>query len=295
MAEDGTAPIDRPNAPQSYLNQELGTPRNPGTVMDEPKPSTERGTGARPPESRRIIDVRVDATSYPDAARRVEGWARKGESRYVCACNVHMVMEAHDDPTFAEVVNGADLVAPDGVPLVRVLRLMGVRHATRVYGPDLMLALCGMAERESIPIGLYGGAPDVLERLQLRLRERFPELPVAYAYSPPFGPSPEEVGDVASIRDAGPRVLFVALGCPKQERWMAEHRGRVPAVMVGVGAAFDFIASAKRQAPRWLQTAGLEWAFRLATEPRRLWRRYALHNPRFVALVTRQLLAARRS
>jgi len=242
-------------------------------------------------ESRRVIDVRVDATSYGDAANRIRDWASRGESRYVCVCNVHMVMEAHDDMSFRDVVNGADLVTPDGMPLVWALRLQGVRDASRVYGPQLMPELLATAEREGIPVGLHGSTPEVLELLRERLRTEFPGLDLRYVHSPPFGASPdEEERALAQIRASGARILFVALGCPKQERWMAANRERVPAVMVGVGAAFDFLAGTKPQAPGWIQTVGMEWAFRLMTEPRRLWRRYVVHNPRFVVLLGRQLM-----
>lgn len=240
--------------------------------------------------SRRILKVRVHATTYEDAAQRIGAWALAGESRYVCACNVHMVMEAHDDATFCDVVNGADLVTPDGMPLVWALRAMGVRGAARVYGPDLMLALCAAASREHIPIGLYGGTPQVLNQLVGRIETAFPGLALSFARSPPFGSDNTDHADIEDMRTAGVRMLFVALGCPKQERWMASNHRKLPAVMVGVGAAFDFIAGSKPQAPAVLQSAGLEWAFRLASEPRRLWRRYAVHNPRFAALLARQLM-----
>lgn len=246
--------------------------------------------------SREILGTRVDATSYPHAVRRVIRWAGAAESRYVCVCNVHMIMEAYDDPSFQEVVNGADLVTPDGMPLVWALRRMGIRHAERVYGPDLMLELCAAAEQESIPIGLYGGTEAVCQAVRQRLKARFPDLDTVYAYSPPFAPAADAGADsadaAAAIEKSGARILFVALGCPKQERWMARNRDRIPAVMVGVGAAFDFLAGVKPQAPRPVQTMGLEWAFRLATEPRRLWRRYAIHNPRFMVLFARQLMSS---
>jgi N-acetylglucosaminyldiphosphoundecaprenol N-acetyl-beta-D-mannosaminyltransferase len=246
-------------------------------------------------ESRRIVSVRVDATSYEEVSNQVARWAIDAQSRYVCACNVHMVMEAHDDPTFRDAVDGADLVTPDGMPLVWALRAMGVRDATRVYGPSLMLALCEGAERHGISIGLYGSTDVVLKRLVERLAARFPRLHLAYAYSPPFTDHADASrAHLHDIRAAGVRILFVALGCPKQERWMARNRGQLPAVMVGVGAAFDFVANTKRQAPGALQKVGLEWLFRLATEPRRLWRRYALNNPRFVVLLAKQLIDKRR-
>lgn len=246
-----------------------------------------------PLESRRILQVRVDATSYSDAARRVTAWARAGDSRYVCVCNVHMIMEAHDDPSFCEVVNAADLVTPDGMPLVWSLRAMGIPDAGRVYGPNLMLQVCAYAEAEGISVGLYGGAEPVLNALRARLLRQFPRLQLAYAHAPALRDTYALSEQVESIRRSGARILFVALGCPRQEQWMARHRGHLPAVMLGVGAAFDFLAAHKSQAPAFLQAAGLEWAFRLASEPRRLWRRYAIHNPRFMALLGRQLLKMR--
>src|SRR5690606_15472525 len=175
-------------------------------------------------------------------------------------------------------------------------RLLGIPSATRVYGPALTPIVCEYAARRGVPVGFYGGTPDVLEELRKRLTARFPGLQIPYAFSPPFRPPTpeEEQRTIEEIHAAGVRIVFVGLGCPKQERWMARHRGRLQAVMVGVGAAFDFIAGRKRQAPPWMQQAGLEWAFRLATEPRRLWRRYLYHNPRFVTLFGLQLLRAGR-
>jgi N-acetylglucosaminyldiphosphoundecaprenol N-acetyl-beta-D-mannosaminyltransferase len=241
--------------------------------------------------------MRVDATSYADATRRILDWARRRESRYVCAANVHMTMEAYDSPEFRDVVNAADLVTPDGVPLVWVLRRLGLWRQTRVYGPDLMLAVCDAAARAGLPLGFYGGQPADLSSLVRRLAGRYPGVRIVYQCSPPFRPltGAEDEADVASIHASGVRVLFVGLGCPKQERWMAGHRGRVEAVMVGVGAAFAIHAGTLRQAPRAIQRMGLEWLFRLAVEPSRLWRRYARNNPRFLILVARQLIRARRA
>jgi N-acetylglucosaminyldiphosphoundecaprenol N-acetyl-beta-D-mannosaminyltransferase len=228
--------------------------------------------------------MRVDATSYADACEQVVRRAQRGEGGYVCVSTVHMVMEAYDDPDYRRIINGAFLVTPDGMPLVWALRWLGCREATRVYGPTLMPLACAAAEERGIPVGFYGGTPETRRRMLASLRARFPKLDVACALGPPFRPlsSDEDLRDVQAIRSSGARILFVGLGCPKQERWMAAHADRLDAVMLGVGAAFDFAAGTKAQAPAWLQASGLEWLFRLASEPRRLWRRYLRHNPRFV-------------
>jgi N-acetylglucosaminyldiphosphoundecaprenol N-acetyl-beta-D-mannosaminyltransferase len=250
----------------------------------------DRGATA-PLASRSILGMRVDATSYADATERIVGWAARGESRTVCVAAVNNVMQARDDPAFAEVMDGADLVTPDGMPLVWGLRQLGVPAATRVYGPDLTPRILAEAQARAIPVGFLGGTPTVLDALLAEVRRRWPDLDVAYAWSPPFT-APSDAPDaevVSAIERSDARILFVGLGCPKQERWMAAHRGRVGAVMVGVGAAFDFLAGVKRQAPRWMMRLGLEWLFRLVTEPRRLARRYLGQNPRFALLFAAQL------
>lgn len=252
--------------------------------------------------SRHVLGMRVDASTYRSAAERIVSWASAmGDSptastdprpRYVCVANVHMTMEAFDDPSFRDIVNRADLVTSDGMPLVWMLRRLGLPHAERVYGPTLTLHVCEAAAAAGVPVAFYGGAPEAVEGLKAELARRFPDLDVRYAYSPPFRPlSPEEDAEiVADIVASGARILFVGLGCPKQERWMAEHARRLPLVQLGVGAAFDIHAGRVKQAPAWMQDRGLEWLFRLAVEPRRLWRRYLVHNPRFVFFAGLQLL-----
>jgi N-acetylglucosaminyldiphosphoundecaprenol N-acetyl-beta-D-mannosaminyltransferase len=246
-------------------------------------------------ESRRILGVRVDGTGYAPVTRRILAWAAEGRSCYVCLGAVNNIMEARDRPDYREVLEQAALMTSDGMPLVWLLRALGVRHARRVYGPDLMPLVLEAAARAGIAVGFYGGAPEVLSRLVEAMRARFPALQVAYAESPPFRPpTPEEdQRTVRNIAKAGVRILFVGTGSPKQDCWMHAHRGRIPAVMLGVGAAFDFLAGAKPQAPRWMQSCGLEWLFRLATEPRRLWRRYLKQNPRFLILALAQIARAR--
>jgi N-acetylglucosaminyldiphosphoundecaprenol N-acetyl-beta-D-mannosaminyltransferase len=241
--------------------------------------------------------MRVDATSYPHSTEQILHWASLRESRYVCIATVNNVIEAYDNRAYHEVMDGADLVTPDGMPLVWALRLLGVRGATRVYGPDLTPILCEHAATLGVPVGFYGSAPEVLADLTANLVRRYPGLRVAYSHSPPFRPlSPDEEAQVVDdINRSGAQILFVGLGAPKQEQWMAAHRGKVEAVMVGVGAAFDFLAGRKRQAPKVLQRAGLEWLFRLLNEPRRLWQRYLYRNPRFVALFVAQLIGWERA
>ena len=245
--------------------------------------------------SRYVLAMRVDATSHEDASRRVVRWAQEGPSAYVCVASVHMVMEAFDSEPFQRVVNGSDLVTPDGRPLVWALRSLGVRDASQVRGTDLTSHVAERAAREGVPIGLYGGTPELLDQFVRVLKVRYPEIRIACRIAPPFRPlTPEE--DEAVVQDivsSGARILFVGIGCPKQENWMAAHKGRIPAVMLGVGAAFDFHTGRIRQAPRWMQAAGLEWVFRLIMDPRRLWKRYAKHNPRFLVLFLWQLLGRR--
>jgi len=238
------------------------------------------------------LGIHLDLTHYQDATVRILDWAKYAESFYICIANVHTLMEAYDSAEFRRIVNNADLVVSDGMPLVWMLRLKGRRSQQRVYGPTLMLYVLEAAARGNSPVGFYGGKPEVLELLVERMQARYEGLNVAYCFSPPFHPvSPEEDAAIAEqINHSGARILFVGLGCPKQETWMAEHRGKVNAVMLGVGAAFDFHAGVKPQAPVWMQVMGLEWLFRLMTEPRRLWKRYLYHNPRFLVLAIADLL-----
>ncbi|HLT19589.1 MAG TPA: WecB/TagA/CpsF family glycosyltransferase [Thermomicrobiales bacterium] len=260
-------------------------------LADQVEASPELKARPLPVQSRYILGTRVDGTNYAGAVETITRWAQEGQSRYVCVSTVHMVMEGHDDPAYREIVNAADLVTSDGMPLVWGLRLLGVRQARRVYGPDLTPLVCERAAAEGIPVGFYGSSPEVLEAMTANLREAYPSLDIAIKVSPPFRElTPEEVeGEIEALRASGARIIFVGLGCPKQERWMHARRGKVDAVLIGVGAAFDYVGKTKAQAPRFMQAHGLEWLFRLVTEPRRLWRRYLYHNPRFVALFAAQL------
>jgi N-acetylglucosaminyldiphosphoundecaprenol N-acetyl-beta-D-mannosaminyltransferase len=218
---------------------------------------------------------------------------------YLTAAAVNLVMSAREQPETLAAVLGATLAVPDGMPLVWALHALGHKRASRVYGPDLMAHFCERAARKQIPIYLYGGRNDdrARELLVARLRERFPGLPIAGASSPPFRPltAAENEREIEAINRSGAAVVWVGTGQPRQERWMHEMRPLLgPPLLVGVGAAFDFHAGLVSQAPSWMQRSGLEWSYRLSREPRRLWRRYARYNPRFVAGFAAQYLHHRR-
>jgi N-acetylglucosaminyldiphosphoundecaprenol N-acetyl-beta-D-mannosaminyltransferase len=266
----------------------------PSALADERKP--ERGARPTPDGSRRLLGVRVDVSDYLDAAHAILAMADAGGGM-TCVATVHTLMEAWDDPGFRALVNDAELVTSDGMPLVWSLRALGARDASRVYGPTLMPFVCEHAARRRVPVGFYGGSDGVMAELTHRLVRRYPRLAIAFTHSPPHSDAPPAVDEAiaAAIEESGARVLFVGLGCPKQERWMAAYREHVSCALVGVGAAFDFVAGTKRQAPAWIQRAGLEWLFRLASEPRRLWRRYAWHNPRFALHIALQIARERRA
>lgn len=246
-------------------------------------------------QSRHILNVRVDATTYADATARIIAWAQESRSRYVCLATVNNIMEAHGSREYQRVMRDADLVTSDGMPLVWLLRGLGVTGASRVYGPDLTLTVLAAAAEHGIPVGFYGGSAPGLAKLIEKVRRRFPDLKISYVYSPPFRAltAAEDEEATRAIEDSGARILFVGLGGAKQDYWMHAHQGRVHCVMLGVGAAFDFIAGTKPQAPRWMQQSGLEWIFRLGTEPRRLWRRYLSRNPHFAILALAQLARTR--
>lgn len=240
-----------------------------------------------------ILGVGVSAINMVMALHVLEGWIARREPHYICVTGVHGIMESQRDEGLRCIHNDAGLVTPDGMPLVWLSRLMGFQDVERVYGPDLMLAVCERSPELGYRHFFYGGAPGVAEKLGIRLQSRFPSLQVAGTYSPPFRPlTPEEDrGVVALINAVQPDIVWVGVSTPKQERWMAEHVGRLTTpVLVGVGAAFDVHAGLKRQAPRWVQRSGLEWCFRLLTEPRRLWYRYLINNPWFLWRILLQAL-----
>ncbi|MCE7946645.1 MAG: glycosyltransferase [Chloroflexi bacterium CFX4] len=248
------------------------------------------------PQRVNILGVGVSAVNMPQALAIIDGWLAARLPRYVCVSNVHSIMSCQADAELRAIHNAAGMVTPDGMPLVWLSRRSGYRHVARVYGPDLLLALCEHGLRHGYRHYFYGGAEGVAARLAAQLTARFDGLQVAGTYAPPFSAlSPAEDAQItAQIAASGAHIVWVGLGMPKQERWMAAHTARLPQVLIGVGAAFDFHSGMKRQAPRWMQQRGLEWLFRLTSEPRRLWRRYLTTIPPFVVLAAAQQLGWRR-
>jgi N-acetylglucosaminyldiphosphoundecaprenol N-acetyl-beta-D-mannosaminyltransferase len=251
-------------------------------------------TPPEPPPRVAVLGVPLAVSTYEQVLDWMDAMVADGQTGWLTAAAVNLVMSARDDPAVWDAVGAATLAVPDGQPLVWALRLLGNRAATRVYGPDLMRLWCARAARSGTPAYLYGGRSEqALELLAHRLRRDFPGLRIAGGHSPPFRALSfaERDAVVEDIDRSGAQVVWVGTGQPKQELWMHEMRPLLRApLLVGVGAAFDFHAGLVSQAPRWMQRAGLEWSYRLSREPRRLWRRYASQNPRFLVAFGRQCL-----
>lgn len=236
-----------------------------------------------------VLGVPVSALWMERALEELDRWFAERRGGYVIIRDVHGVMRAQSDLELLRIHRRADMITPDGMPLVWVSRQRGRSEVGRVCGPDLLPAVCERTQGRGIRHYFYGGAEGVPERLAAKLRERFPELTIVGTESPPFRPLTEAEDDatVARIRAADPHVVWVGLSTPKQEQWMAAHASRLPnVVLIGIGAAFDFHVGSVKRAPVWMQRTGTEWLFRLVSEPRRLWRRYLVLGPRFVLRVT---------
>ncbi len=249
---------------------------------------------SRSSEGRRVdvLGVGVSVTSIAQTIATVHGWIDEGAREYICVTSVHGVMECQSDPQLTRAFNGSGLTVPDGMPMVWAGRFAGAADIERVYGPELMIELLAEAERQGWSSYFYGGDSEVPDLLARRLQARFPRLRVADGYSPPYRElTVSEKGKVrAQIEGSGADIVWVGLSTPKQERWMDEFAGllRRPAVLIGVGAAFDVHAGLIRPPPTWMGPLGLFWVYRLLQEPRRLWRRYVVLNPRFVYAILRK-------
>src|SRR5689334_18104981 len=247
---------------------------------------------AVPPASVEVLGIPLALTDYERTMDWMDATIASQRRGYVCVAAVHTVMVCQEDAELREAVLKSDLTVPDGQPLVWAMNALGHPLSSRVYGPELMARYCARSAKTGARMFLYGGRNQgALVQLALNLRRRFPGLRIVGGYSPPFRALTQEEEDalVKEINASGADIVWVGIGVPKQEKWMAHMRDRLDApVLVGVGAAFDFHAGLVPQAPNWMQTLGLEWAYRLAHEPRRLWPRYVRYNPRFVAGFARQ-------
>lgn len=239
----------------------------------------------------RVVSLLPDVVTHESAVARIAELAEKPNGSYVCFSTVHMVMESYDDTEYSAKVNGADLIITDGMPLVWMQKLQGAKNASRVRANDLMILLCEYAAKNNLSVGFYGGQQKVIDAIRKRAAKDLPDLNISYAFSPPFRAldETEENEIIAEINLKKPDLLFVGLGCPKQENWMAKNVSKINSVMLGVGASFDFYAGNVKESPEWLGRLGLEWLYRLTQEPKRLWRRYLILNPRFMWLAALQL------
>jgi len=244
----------------------------------------------------RVVSLFPDVVTHESAIEKIAELVKEKRGGYVCFSTVHMVMESYDNAQFGEKVNGADLIVTDGMPIVWMQKLQGKKSASRVRANDLMISLLEFAADNNLSVGFYGGKQEVIEAICVKAEKDLPNLKIAYAFSPPFRAltEVEDAQITAEINAAKPDILFMGLGCPKQENWMAAHKDKLQAVMLGVGASFDFYAGNVRESPEWLGKLGLEWLFRLTQEPKRLWRRYLILNPRFMFLAVLQLFGLKR-
>lgn len=239
-----------------------------------------------------VIGFSITALPFDELLAVILEWAKCGLSKVVCIANVHMLIEGYRDQKFANVLAAADMLTPDGMPLVWMLRLLGNSKQERVAGPDVLPALCKLASVEEVSLFFLGSQASILERMRNRLEQEFPNLRIAGMEPLPFRPMTVEEDEaiVQKLNTSGAGIVLVSLGCPKQERWMAEHKDRVKMVMIGVGGAFPMFAGIHKRAPQFIQKLGLEWLYRLIQEPHRLWKRYFETIPVFLWLALKQLL-----
>lgn len=240
-----------------------------------------------------ILGVGVSAITMDLAVSTIERWIKLRIPHYICISGAHGLIESHRDRYLREIHNAAGMVTPDGMPLVFMARRLGFKRTTRVYGPDLMQRMTEISAKRGYKQFYYGGGPGLADRLATTLKAKHPGLNVVGTMTPPFRAltPDEDEAIIASIKRAAPDIVWVGLSTPKQELWMASHINKLDVpVLVGVGAAFDFLAGTKSQAPAWMQRAGLEWVYRFGCEPRRLWRRYARVVPLFICLAALQLI-----
>jgi len=244
--------------------------------------------------TRKVLDFSITALRFDEQVQTIINWAKTRESKTVCVANVHMLMEAYWSLDFANVLRSADLVTPDGMPLVWMMRRMGAHYQDRVAGMDILLALCELAQTQNISILFLGSQSEILSKMRKKLDKEFPQLKIAGMEPLPFSPLTETEDEalMKKINSSGAGIVLISLGCPKQEIWMAQHKGKIQAVMIGVGGVFPVYAGIRKRAPRIMRDLGLEWLYRWIQEPRRLLVRYTKTIPLFIWLAAKQLLSS---
>jgi len=235
----------------------------------------------------KVLSLSLNSYSYQEAKHHIIEWAKARKSAYVCFANVHMTIEAYDDLDFAEMVNGADMVCADGMPLSKAVKLIYDKKIERVAGMDMFPTLIEEAHKEKLNIFLFGSTDEVLAKIEKKIIEKFPSAKLVGAISPPFRTLSEtEEGEfIHQINASSANMVFVALGCPKQEKWMAKHSSKINAVLLGVGGAFPVFVEAEKRAPEWMRRMSLEWLYRLRQDPKRLFKRYFYTNTKFLYLL----------
>jgi len=246
------------------------------------------------PPTRHVVGFPVTALPFQAQIELILQWANQRFSKVICVANVHMLMEAHSNPAFGSILANADMVTPDGMPIVWLMKIMGDRDQDRVAGMDILMALCHQMSFQQTSIFFVGSEPSILNKIRQRLHQEFPKLKIAGMEPLPFRPLTleEDEAIVQKINASGAGVILVSLGCPKQEIWMSQHQGKVRAVMIGLGGAFPVYAGVHKWAPLWIRQTGFEWLYRLIQEPQRLWRRYFVTIPPFIYLAVKQVLVS---
>jgi N-acetylglucosaminyldiphosphoundecaprenol N-acetyl-beta-D-mannosaminyltransferase len=247
-------------------------------------------------QTKQLLSIKISLGPYHSFIDWLMEQAQSHKSYYACVANVHMLVEAYKAASFASVVNNADIVTPDGKPLTWGLRfLFGIKQ-DRVAGMDLLPDLLSAASKQNMPVAFFGGTNEMLNKTRTHLDKHYPGVNIAQMYSPPFRPmdTAEEEAIINMFNNSGAKIIFVALGCPKQEKWMASMKNKINGVMIGIGGALPVLAGMQKRAPLWMQKSGLEWLYRLGREPQRLFNRYATTNSIFIYLLLREKFSIRK-
>lgn len=244
-------------------------------------------------EKRKLFCIDFSLGSYKTFVEELISLAKKGKSTYACVAGIHILYESNKSPEYAAIINHADIVTPDGEPITWAFRWLHGIKQERVAGMDLLPDLLEAAEKEYVSVGFYGGTVDMLAGARNYIERKHPQLNIAKMYSPPFRPlNAEEESDIITMfNDSGAKMIFIVLGCPKQEKWMDNMKNKIHALMIGIGGAVPVMIGIQKRAPLWMQKAGLEWLFRLGQEPRRLFKRYMQANSLFIYLLLKEKFA----